>query len=182
MRNDRFKNFNRRRDIPRLACTKTVVSSAWMRSAANTCVRMASTIGISVAAQAPTQSASVETSSSTPSQAYAVLCRLSGRCRQYLENNTCASSPGPARPRAIGCEGAGGCVMLAGAAGELLAHVLDHFPLPRHELQHLGHVLADLVQKPAAAGAGCRGRINDALARQMLGQRAARRPAPLEAA
>jgi hypothetical protein len=34
---------------------------------------MASTIGISAAAQAPTQSASVETSSSTPSQAYAVL-------------------------------------------------------------------------------------------------------------
>ena len=62
------------------------------------------------------------------------------------------------------------------------AHVLDHFPLPRHELQRLGHVLADLVQNPAAAGAGCQGRIDDALARQMLGQRAARRPAPLEAA
>ena len=37
-----------------------------MRSAANTWARIASTSGISVAAAAPTQSASVETSSSTP--------------------------------------------------------------------------------------------------------------------
>ena len=35
---------------------------------------------------------------------------------------------------------------LAGPAGELLAHVLDHFPLARNELQRLGHVLADLAQ------------------------------------
>ena len=34
----------------------------------------------------------------------------------------------------------------AGPAGELLAHVLDHLPLPRNELQRLGHVLADLAQ------------------------------------
>lgn len=32
----------------------------------------------------------------------------------------------------------------AGPADELLAHVLDHFPLARNELQHLGHVFADL--------------------------------------
>jgi hypothetical protein len=55
------------------ASTGTVVSSAWMRSAANTCVRMASTSGIKVVADAPTQSASVETSSSMPSRANAAL-------------------------------------------------------------------------------------------------------------
>jgi hypothetical protein len=60
--------------------------------------------------------------------------------------------------------------------------VLDHFPLPWHDLQRLGHVLADLVQNPAAARASRWDRINDALARQMIGQRSARRPAPLEAA
>ena len=37
-------------------------------------------------------------------------------------------------------------IALAGAAGELLAHVLDHLPLPRDQLQRLGHVLADLAQ------------------------------------
>jgi hypothetical protein len=35
---------------------------------------------------------------------------------------------------------------LAGAAGELLPHVLDHLPLPGNEFQRLGHVLADLAQ------------------------------------
>ena len=69
---------------------------------------------------------------------------------------------------------------LAGAAGELLAHVLDHLPLARDQLQRLGHVLAQLVQGAAAARAGRRRRIDDALARQMLGQRPARRLAPLE--
>jgi hypothetical protein len=33
----------------------------------------------------------------------------------------------------------------AGPADELLARVLDHFPLARNELQHLGHVLPDLA-------------------------------------
>ena len=69
---------------------------------------------------------------------------------------------------------------LARAAGELLAHVLDHLPLARDELQRLGHVLADLVQSPAATGAGRSGRIDDPLAWQMLGQRPARRLAPLD--
>ena len=36
---------------------------------------------------------------------------------------------------------------LAGPAGELLAHVLDHLPLARHQLQRLGHVLAELAQR-----------------------------------
>ena len=38
-----------------------------------------------------------------------------------------------------------------GPARELLAHVLDHFPLARNELQRLGHVLADLAQAAVTA-------------------------------
>jgi hypothetical protein len=51
-----------------LAKTGIVVSSAWMRSAAKTWLRIASTSGIRVAAEAPTQSASVDTSRSMPSR------------------------------------------------------------------------------------------------------------------
>ena len=36
------------------------------------------------------------------------LCRVSGRCWPYFAASTRASRFGPARPRAIGCEGAGG--------------------------------------------------------------------------
>ena len=44
---------------------------------------------------------------------------------------------------------------LAGAAGELLPHVLDHLPGTRHQLQRLGDVLAELGQASrATAGAG----------------------------
>jgi len=70
--------------------------------------------------------------------------------------------------------------LLARPARELLAHVLDHLPLARDELQRLGHILAELVQNAAAAWTGARPRIDDALARQMLGQRPARRLAPME--
>ena len=53
--------------------------------------------------------------------------------------------------------------------------MLDHLPLARHDLQRLGHVLAELAQHPAAAWAGGRRGIDDALARQMNRQRTARR-------
>ena len=69
---------------------------------------------------------------------------------------------------------------LARAARELLAHMLDHLPLPRDHLQRLGHVLAQLVQSAAAARAGRGRRIDHALARQVIRQRPARRLAPLE--
>jgi len=63
----------------------------------------------------------------------------------------------------------------------LLARVLDDFPRRRHMLQHLGHVLADLAQRGAAA-APVRGRrrIYEAFARQMRRQRTPRRPLALE--
>jgi hypothetical protein len=49
-------------------------------------------------------------------------------------------------------------------------------------LQRLGHVLADLAQRgAAAAGARGRRRVHEALARQMIRQRTARRPLAFEA-
>ena len=67
--------------------------------------------------------------------------------------------------------------LLAVPAGELLAHVLDHLPLARDHLQRLGDVLAQLAtaarrrssRRPSA-------RHDHPLARQMLGERLARRP------
>ena len=64
--------------------------------------------------------------------------------------------------------------LLAVAARELLAHVLDHLPLPRDHLQRLGDVLAELGQAwPPQQGQG-RARDDEPLARQMLGKRLAR--------
>ncbi len=67
--------------------------------------------------------------------------------------------------------------LLAVAAGELLANVLDHLPLARDHLQRLGDVLTQLAQPRAAAAlAGCRPRHDHPLARQVLGEGLARRP------
>jgi hypothetical protein len=52
---------------------------------------------------------------------------------------------------------------LAGPAGELLAHWLDHFPLAGNELQRF--------RRAATAWADRGQRIDDTLARRMLGQR-----------
>src|SRR5437868_8103998 len=66
--------------------------------------------------------------------------------------------------------------LLAVAAGELLADMLDHFPLPRDDLQRLGDILAQLAQpRAAAAKANGRSRLDHPLARQMLGEGLARR-------
>src|SRR5215207_7960590 len=66
--------------------------------------------------------------------------------------------------------------LLAVAAGELLADVLDHLPLTWDHLQRLGDVLAQFAQsRAAAAQAGCWPRLDHALARQMLGEGLARR-------
>src|SRR5262249_15454217 len=62
--------------------------------------------------------------------------------------------------------------LLASTAGELLANVLHHLPLPRHHLQRLGHALAKLGKlRRAAAGAGGRAGDDDA---RCLGARARR--------
>src|SRR5258708_37901596 len=69
----------------------------------------------------------------------------------------------------------------AGPAGELLAHVLDHFPPARDELQRLGHILTDLAQCPAPTARAGPGPGEDAtLARRVPRQPPARRPPPVE--
>ena len=70
---------------------------------------------------------------------------------------------------------------LALPAGEPLAHRLDHLPLTGDDLERLGDVLAELRQlRRTAARAALRRRDHDPLARQMLGERLARRPPALE--
>ncbi len=93
------------------AISGTVVSSPCRRSAARTCASISASSGVSVAAQVPTQSASVETLSSMPSRAKLSLCRFSGRCWPNFASRIMASRFGPARPRAIGWNGAGGWVI-----------------------------------------------------------------------
>ena len=67
---------------------------------------------------------------------------------------------------------------LAVPAGELLAHGLAHEPAARDDVEGLGDDLTDLGQAAATAAATGRGRRDDnPLARQVLGQRPAGRPA-----
>ena len=81
-----------------------------------------------------------------------------------IEDHRQQAGPGPpARYGMKGCRRLGDLV--AAAAGELLAHGLHDFPLPRHHLQRLGHVLAELGELAAAARAGGRRRDHHALAR-----------------
>ena len=71
--------------------------------------------------------------------------------------------------------------LLAVPAGELLAHRLDDLPVARDHFQRLGDVLAELRQlRRSAARTAVRRRDDDALARQVLGERLARRALALE--
>ena len=71
--------------------------------------------------------------------------------------------------------------LLAGPAAELLPHMFGHEHLPRHDIQRLGDILADLRKFGAAAArATGRGGMNDAPARQVIGKVAARLRAPHE--
>ena len=72
---------------------------------------------------------------------------------------------------------------LAVPARELLPHRLDHLPPARDHLQRLRHVLADLRQPARSAARAGRGHGNHhAFARQVLGERLARRLAANEPA
>src|SRR5437764_12721021 len=84
-----------------------------MRSAANTCALISSNSGLSVAAQAPTWSAMVDTDSSIPSRPYCSLCRLSGWWLAYFATSIIANRLAPAKPRAITWKGAGGWVIFS---------------------------------------------------------------------
>src|ERR1700732_3134468 len=55
----------------------------------------------------------VDTDSSIPSRAYCSLCRLSGWWLAYFSTSIIASRLGPAKPRAIAWNGAGGCVIVS---------------------------------------------------------------------
>jgi hypothetical protein len=71
---------------------------------------------------------------------------------------------------------------LARPAAELLPHMLGHEPLPRHDIERLGDILADLGEFAAATTRTARRcRMNDAPTRQIGGKLAPRRLAPREA-
>jgi hypothetical protein len=72
--------------------------------------------------------------------------------------------------------------LLARPAGKLLAHSLDHLPLPRHNLQSFGDRLAELGQLAAAAWAGGRTGDHHPLARQIRRKRRAHRFSAVERA
>jgi hypothetical protein len=72
---------------------------------------MASTSGISIAADATGPIGERRDIELDALARVDLALRLSGRCSPYFENRMCASSDGPARPRAIGCEGTGGYVI-----------------------------------------------------------------------
>jgi hypothetical protein len=99
-----------------------LLPAPWRRPrGAKTWLRIASTSGIRVAATAPTPPASVDASRSMPSPLVDVAQTIERQVQAYLANRTWASSLGPARPRAIGREGAGGWVI---ASQE--TNLLDH--------------------------------------------------------
>src|SRR5215468_370498 len=55
----------------------------------------------------------VETDSSMPSRAHCSLCRLSGWWFAYFSTRIIANRLGPAKPRMIAWNGAGGCVIVS---------------------------------------------------------------------
>jgi hypothetical protein len=91
-----------------------------------------------------------------------------------IEDHRQEARPGTSpRDRVEGCWRLGD--RLATAAGELLPHGLDHLPLPRHYLQRLGNILAELSKPATTARAGARCGDYHALARQIGRQRRAYR-------
>src|SRR6266550_2361658 len=55
----------------------------------------------------------VDTDSAIPSRAYCSLCRLSGWWLAYFSTSIIANRLGPAKPREIAWNGAGGCVIVS---------------------------------------------------------------------
>src|SRR4029450_13555340 len=89
---------------------------------------------------------------------------------------------GPAKPRGVTWNGAGGCVIVSHSRHENLSRtVWITFHRRGDHLQRLGDVLAELRQLVrAAAGTVLRCGDYDAFARQVLGKRFARGPLALE--
>ena len=165
-----------------LARIGTVVSSPCSRSAARTWRSISAWSGCRAVVQAPTWSASVDTLRSMPSRRVALalpvqrlmLAELLEQDHGQQVRSGEAARRHMERRRRLRDR-------LAVPARELLPHRLDHLPLPRDHLQRLGDVLAQLRQlRRAAAGTAFRCGDDDALARQMIGERLARRPLALE--
>jgi hypothetical protein len=83
------------------ANTGTGVSSTCSTAEPITSAASASISGCSAAAVAPTQPARVEVSRLTPWRAKISAWRYKGKWSSYFDTTMCASSPAPARPRAI---------------------------------------------------------------------------------
>jgi hypothetical protein len=103
-----------------------------------------------------------------PSRAKQALCRFSGKCIPYLPNTTSASRFGPARPRAIGWNGAGASLMLSHDRQETFSRTCWTTNQRRQPLQALGDLLAQLAHRAATAGTGDGRRVDAALACAVL--------------
>jgi hypothetical protein len=119
-----------------------------------------------------------------PSHLKRSLWRFNGMCCPNLSNKIVASSLGPMKPRGVAWNGAGGCVMVWQARHENFSRTVSiSFHRPRHDLQRLGHVLAQLRQlgRSATRAARRRGKDNP-LAFNILGERLTGRPLARERA
>ena len=108
---------------------------------------------------------------------------MSGRCRPYLQNRIWASRNGPARPRAIGCEGACVCAIVSQSGRRTSRACWITF---QHDgtCSNVSLTSSPIFSRnvlPPQHGHEARCRVDDALARQMLRQRTARRPLASEA-
>src|SRR5262249_3184614 len=129
-----------------LASTGTVVSSAWMRSAAKTWARITSTSGISVAAgpNPICERRHIEVNAFTFIN---IALTIERKVQAVLGEQNVSEQLGAGAAARYGMRWRRRLAdRLAAAAGELLAHMRDHFPLPRNKLQRLGHILAHLAQ------------------------------------
>jgi len=107
-----------------------------MRSAANTQARINRRSGISVAAAAPTQSASRRGLEIDALACIGRALAVSGKCRRTCEQNVGQKPRSGASPRDR-MRGRGRLRDSSRSCGRrsFLAHVLDHFPLARDQLQ-----------------------------------------------
>jgi hypothetical protein len=90
----------------------------------------------------------VETESSIPSRAYCSLCRLTGWWLAYFSTSIIASRLGPAKPRAMAWNGAGGCVIVSqerrGVSWVAWSAVIPR-PIPALAACEPGHVVGKMI-------------------------------------
>ena len=165
-----------------LASTGTVVSSAWMRSAAKTWARIASTSGISVAAAGADPVGQRRDVELDALAGVGVALPVERQMQAVLgEQHVGQQIAGPARPRGIGCDGAGGWVIASQARQENFSRTCWITFHCRGTSSSVSVTSSPSLRNGCRRSRGRRRRrIDDALARQMLGQRPARRLAPLE--